>query len=488
MTRNSTAVSHVVRMNRRSSTGSGYPLWMRTLEEKYQKLHKKITENTGATRFTSYVGRSVCDARISQAINKYRALAQKSALRAVELKAGGTNNNENSDLLFENTKHDLQNQYLDKTDTNCWDNEGFENCENGDEIRPMSPCESQANDQNRVECLSEQSNIDDDERIYDENDVECMNVEEADAEVVDVEEVENFSAGFVPDPKVLVGRNLDKTRTVVEGEQNKINNERYDRRHLQTSLSRASKTTSKSCPAKIQNHHQIHHIHKHPSSHGHVIGGQGHMHSGQGQAQKQLLATRSRSVHRHRMFTPMSAEAKHAITETIQEMSISTGRTEMDANFVPSRGRVCVKNWSSGKKPKQAYNTNAVLDNASHFLNNMNNVESAKPTEKPPSLNGSCRSSAGSGTRRSESRLPEIQNGSTRDRSNNDRRQSYIIPGIGKYKISSEEPVFEITPPGFDIRYTDVEPHEERESETPPPDIRQRAIDKCSEWLVKYNK
>ena len=481
MTRKSTTVGQLVSMNpsRRPSTGSGYPQWMRTLEEKYQKLHKKITENTGHARFTNYVGRTVYDPRISQAINKCRSLSIKQS-SSNEPKTGNINlNRGNADLPSGSTKDDFNNQYLDRVDTNSFDKREIENCENVGEFGSPMQCDNQTNEQTGGEEFEDEEDIagrdannNPPDFHEDGTEQELMNVDCQEF----VDEGDNLPAGFAPDSTV----NDSKSRTCLKKAPEEESAGQYDRGNLKTSVSRASKLTTKSCPAKIQTK-PVHHHTRHFS----------HPHGGRpAHDQRNLLPSRGRITHRHKMFTPMSAEAKHAITETIQEMSISTGRTDVQT-FVPSRGRVCVKNWTNAKATKSATKAKPLVEDSTQYLQ-PTNVGESMDVNNMQLDNLSCLSSAGSDDAANEgekkdSRLPEISSGSARDR-HTGRSQSFILPGIGKFNIDSEEPVFEITPLGYDIRYNDVEPHEERESETPPPDIRQRAIDKCSEWLTKYNK
>lgn len=49
----------------------------------------------------------------------------------------------------------------------------------------------------------------------------------------------------------------------------------------------------------------------------------------------------------------------------------------------------------------------------------------------------------------------------------------------------SREGTFQITPPDYDVRFREILTCEIPESETPPPDIKAQAVAKCSEWLNK---
>lgn len=461
MTRASQTTANIVRMSqvnqgRKNGSGGSYPQWMRTLEEKYQKLHKKITENTtiGYGRFNSCVGRTVYDARLSQALSRYKDLAfQKQHLKSKSTsKVGEINsNNEIGNVSKRNENLSEENQYLNNNLALDSDNESVNNCEENEITRSLSPKLSK--NLNEEVALSENSSV----NLEKDSDSVAENVCESNSnpnEELDTQEVHDSEICVI---------SSDKHPTTLTGDSDKLNSNKYCRRNLKTSVSRTSKVTSKSCPAKI------------------VSKALDKPH------QKRLLSSRSKSANRNaKMFTPMSEEAKHAITETIHEMNHSTpGRTQRsEVNFIPSRGRKCVRTWMTPKKARSAFDVRKVLESASQCLEDLHSDGVNLCERNSADDDDSCHSSGGTLPDESN-KLPDIQNGSARDR-NNIRNSSYRLPGIGKYDIAQD--TFEITPPGFDSRYNDMQVFEERESETPPPEIRQRAIDKCAEWLNKYNK
>ena len=72
------------------------------------------------------------------------------------------------------------------------------------------------------------------------------------------------------------------------------------------------------------------------------------------------------------------------------------------------------------------------------------------------------------------------------------------IPGIGQYKMPpgnvksssanlTKENTFEITPVGYDSRFEDIIKKDEDEMDDTPEEIKQKAIDKCTDWLKKYH-
>ena len=162
-----------------------------------------------------------------------------------------------------------------------------------------------------------------------------------------------------------------------------------------------------------------------------------------------------------KMFSRMSAEAQTALTETIleneSERNIESEDEDNDVN--ENLGTECMLSIEDG--------------NEVSGRNDVNDSEVSMPSRDSRSIH---------------TKLPDIQN----------EGQEYLtlrsikpadgrVPGIGKFPFPSKrEPTFEITPPGFDIRYKDAPIREERESETPPPDIRDRAIRKCQDWLTRY--
>lgn len=467
MTRASHNTASVVRMSqinhsRKNGSGGSYPTWMRTLEEKYQKLHKKITENSvGYGRFNSCVGRTVHDARLSQALLRYKDLAaqrnslkSKSATKLCEI----NNYNETGNIPKEIEKQTDLNQYLDSDLAIGSNNEETENCEKHENYRAPSP----ENDENMRLNLDEAELVQNDTSV-EENDENNPEVQSTSSDKNRT--IEELRTADVSDTNVI---SVDKTKTEIISDSDILNANKYCRKNLKTSVSRTSKVTSKSCPTNSQ----ARNLEKYQ--------------------QRRLLLSRSKSANRQaRMFTPMSQEAKHAITETIHEMQHSSRDRNKngEVNFVPTGGRKCVKTWIVPKRTQSSVDVSKVLENASQCLETLKSDGVNFNGNDSENENESCHSSGSfpADAQKMNSLLPDIQQGSARDR-NPTRNSSYRLPGIGKYDIAHDDPTFEITPPGFDIRYKDIEIKEERESETPPPDIRKRAIDKCSEWLTKYNK
>lgn len=445
MTRASHSAAPIVRMSRKTGSGGACPQWMRTLEEKYQKLHKKITENTlpANAKFTQDTGRSVYDVRFSHALAKSREIIASRSfvnLKKRNAEIEGTLITSKSDPTLCDETDEIQNdddKYLYNEELNGVCNNSVEDC--------------------KLNTLVENRQGKNEQCVIDTN---CFTLGDCDT-AVEGDENRALDEGNLLKTEMLTTESPDDDEGECTAMDTKYQEEMandFNQRNVKTSMSRSSKVTSKSCPAQIQS----------PST------------RSNDRVQRTPL-NRSKSTHKNgKTIAQMSEEAKHAITETIQEMRISTptkSRTSM-MEFVPSRNRKCVKSWNiprkSGIKAKSAYDPRTVLESASARLQTLE-------TDVP--VNNDALSVSRS-DRENDSILPEIQN---------DSKEkiplplfSYRLLGIGKYDIANQD-TFEITPPGFDSRYNDVQPVEERESETPPLDIRQQAIEKCSEWLVKHN-
>lgn len=448
----------------KSRTGSQHPQWMRTLEEKYQRLHKKITENTNMMNLKFSHSRSLHDLRLSQAA-RYRDANTTRANTKSNNKGGShapvslptTNMKGNVDGIKSTVDQNgncLQNlqitsngiedeQILTAEDMN-------ELRETGNEIQAVLETgdkHSNASSESFYDYKSEEGAINDSD--LNKNRVVISSPTENDMKIVDYDQ--------------------DKTENVFE----------VNSRDLKTALSRASRKTVKSCPAQIQARSNL-----------------------RDRQTTKSAALRSKSAHKSSdMFNKMSKEAHHAIKETVKEMNASRSKScitaDDDVEFQPSRHRKSVRTWiqpkSESKNVPGGYNATKILQSASDKMQHLIdcNAELLRPNSsqsKTPSSQ-SFNSSRGSGVdfmKKNSSKLPDIQNDSTKDKFTT-KSQFYRLPGIGKYDVPVvQDSLFEITPPGFDSRYKDLEPVVERESETPPPDIRQRAIDKCSEWLTKY--
>ncbi|KAL3831830.1 hypothetical protein ACJMK2_023532 [Sinanodonta woodiana] len=441
--------------------GGGHPQWMRTLEEKYQKLHKKITENTKNNPLPhSYItGRTVYDVRLAGIVSKYRektssvnsnnrrpftlhsASRRPSAATNRNLSANAeskrnaqSKQNTTGDELIQNKNIDSKSDSIESTD-DC-DNVETQINQTNDEIREISNLNIAEDEDSFQDKVTENAtHINDLKRPYSSESLK--------------EEKEN------EDP-------VDEVRD------NKI------------SMNRVSRKTAKSCPAEVQSVTAV--------------------------PKRSLSRTKVRSKSAHKIFnthvengdvfTNMSKEAQFAVTETIQEMNLMRSKTmivlpypagqdsDLQQLDAPPFERHLPENRISYDNVKGLSKKEAGVER----LDDRDEVSSCESSNGSTALPERILSDGLNGNRK----LPNIQTSDICQYENSGRHsgfinQQYRIPGIGKYDVPTKrENLFEITPPGFDIRYRDAIPFEERESETPPLIIRERAIQKCNEWLTKY--
>ena len=456
----STSMMRPKPVNKSLSVGQ-HPQWMRTLEDKYQKLHKKITENTTMMNLKFSHSRSFHDFRGL----RYKSNAKVNNIRShTPVNSAAPNNNDNA--TEESNELDQNGNCLQNAETN------LNVIESGQTIN-NEPAETGNENHVGLEMLDIQSN--DSESVYD--------YKSENGEI-------NIESGLDNKARVVINSPCREDENIIryaKDEEDEHFNDLKSGRDLKTALSRTSRKTAKSCPGQIQARSTI-----------------------RQRPRTQSSVLRSRSAHKNSdMFNRMSKEAHHAITETVKEMNASRSQTCLASDFVsnnnkvqfnPSRQRKSVKTWVQPKRDSNlnkhsvGYNATRVLQGASEKMQQIidcnTDVIHQNRSETNSSANHSCRlshCSENDPARKNSSKLPEIQNDVSKDKFTS-KGQLFRLPGIGKYDIPVlDDNLFEITPPGFDSRYKDLATVEERESETPPPDIRQLAIEKCSEWLTKYS-
>jgi hypothetical protein len=218
---------------------------------------------------------------------------------------------------------------------------------------------------------------------------------------------------------------------------------------------------------------------------------------------KSAYSSKPQTFRSSKLFSRMSQEAQHAMTETIQErgglgMPNNNFKTQqwIDENFAHQndaiRSRlqenVHAKQYHPPEDKKSGYR---VADEDVYEMNF--NIEDVLPddscTDSEMSVNSRKRPITSDSTK---TRLPSIPSDSTADYCTLGQLKHFNLrlPGIGRYEIATlREKTFEITPPGYDIRYNDVVVFEEgeRENELPSEDIRERAVQKCQDWLARYS-
>lgn len=455
-------------INKSAPVGT-HPQWMRTLEDKYQKLHKKITENTTMMNLKFSHSRSFHDFR---GLNASRHRDSKLYVKTnnnrshTQVNSAAPNNNET--FVEENTELDQNGNCLQKSESNSNIIKTEQTRNSESENEPTDTGNENQVGLGRVDKQSSGSGS-----VYD--------YKSENGEI-------NIKSGLDNKTRVVINSPCGEDTKIIhyarEEEDENFNDIRSGR-DLKTALSRTSRKTAKSCPGQIQARSNI-----------------------RQRPRTQSSVLRSKSAHKNSdMFNRMSKEAHHAITETVKEMNASRSQTCLASDFVPqnitvqfnpSRQRKSVKTWvqpkSDSNKYSAGYNASRVLQGASDKMQELIDCNTdlihKTRSETNSSANQSCRlshSSENDAARKSSSKLPEIQNDISKDKFTS-KGQLFRLPGIGKYDVPVlDDNLFEITPPGFDSRYKDLATVEERESETPPPDIRQLAIEKCSEWLTKYS-
>ncbi|KAK3590590.1 hypothetical protein CHS0354_021865 [Potamilus streckersoni] len=443
--------------------GGGHPQWMRTLEEKYQKLHKKITENTSIVPLphSNISWRTVYDVRLAGMVSKYRE------------KTPFVNSNNRRPSTF----HSASRKLSAAKDRNS-----------GANMETNKNIESKANKNGDTEVI-QKKNPDSKSEIV-ENTDDCNNVNteiiENNDEIRKISNLNIAQDGDSCQEKVTENAthiNDLKLRCSIERLKEEKENEDpvQEVRYIKTSTSRVSRKTAKSCPAEIQTTSVV--------------------------PKRPLSRTKLRSKSAHKIsntlaenggdvFTNMSKEAQFAVTETIQEMNLMRSKTMI---FLPYHSgqdgdlqQLDILQFERHLPENITLNENIKV--VSQNEADCDRLEDGDETSSSESFNGSRElperfpSSGLNGHRK----LPNIKTAETDQYENSVKHsgftsQQYRIPGVGKYDVPiKRENLFEITPPGFDIRYRDAIPFEERESETPPLIIRERAIQKCNEWLTKY--
>lgn len=538
----STSIGRPIHTTRSQYNGGViYPQWMRSLEEKYQRIHMKIARSTTAMSniYNSSLGRSniqeksVLKASLAKPRDsstgkslQYRRVASslergvnRPRISETDIVPGGSadNSKEIEGVLFAPTKEEENENDFEEVEVKL-DDAVIELCEDIDNKGECDSDSSVAEDENNIGYVLEgvddvqsaqpSDEDDDDENEKDTNDVkeveEGLNSKESEVLIdQDSSEQDGKVVDCTPTPVI---RDTNKLSTV-KGEhrthfitqlgkhyQNKP--EKFIRREQipRTSTSRRSiqtHKTSKSCPATIE------HIHPHTDRETHT---------------RSKSSKRSAKGPRHlNMFSRMSMEAQHARTEILKEKKPYSSKKQHHHIQQKQRNHTSKKQTESEeksssekeeeidqqpdvvlKKERKSSHDKLVdrLYNGEDYNNMFSDGNAIADFEHE---NAYSDSEISNGHRKhaftvltNRTKLPNIEDGRYVTLQHLKTLQ-YTLPGIGRYNVAPKrEATFEITPPGFDIRYKDMMVLEERESETPPPDIRNRAVQKCQEWLARY--
>lgn len=374
------------------------PLWMRVLEEKYQKLQLKIAQSTATMNglYNSTIGRSIYDTKLVRSSlqrTKEQRRSGKYELKSTRISAtqiytGGE------------TKHKTSNIYSEFNERSNSDDEYVNTFDKGTKINDSGVRVSE------ILCLR-----------YDKNQPFRKDLSKI---LKPQEKSHNYMGNY---------SNVDNSSNNVKNADmpsSSIKTAEYSpsRRSLSTLK------TSKSCPVNLMDN------------------------CVQTKFRAESAGRTKINRRKMKMFSRMSAEAQTALTETIMENE--------------SEGNLDSEDEANTTIEDNIFQTDGVL--SIEDRTDCNDSEISMPSRDSRSIH---------------TKLPEIPTENPDILSLRHIKSTDVK--VGKYPFPSKrETTFEITPPGFDIRYRDAPIREERESETPPPDIRDRAIRKCEDWLTRY--
>ncbi|KAH9524675.1 hypothetical protein Btru_027513 [Bulinus truncatus] len=274
---------------------------------------------------------------------------------------------------------------------------------------------------------------------------------------------------------------------------------RRDPRAVKTPSSRISHKTSQSCPAALFVYGGGHDIFDYNQRHNNAHG----------------LFGDGESLHtsaQPRIFARMSEEARHAVNELMAEDEMQnsiTGEHYMTSSLPIQRTALNessptgnVNNNNHNKQYTVIKEESSIQDGDTSVNNFSQNNLAALATNRSESPVGKNTTNKGlpltpsvlpggetrqrqdlNGVKRNSRKLPQLDHAVT---SREDfPKHHQLLPDIGRPRepISFRENTFEITPVDFDIRFHQIIPYNTGDS--PPPDIRQQAIEKCQHWLIR---
>lgn len=486
-----------------------YPQWMRTLEEKYKRLHMKIRKSTSSMTYmyNSSLARNITDQKSARAgvINSKSEVPIKSVSNsyqaapfqhpsagvqkctpcssATKIRIAATEISDGTEIVRDGFDKAVMPKTCSCSSEKEWDSKSLDS--NGN-INNTCVHECDCNSEKDIEEPShnvlEQSE-DNTNRIHHEKarlKPKCKKVN-----IAPVEQVENQTSIEIVDCDVLIsGETASPFIT-------KIGPQKFAPR-TKTCVSRRStvtQKTSKSCPPAMEldvstsglvNHKAV------PTLRA-----------------KSAYTCKPKTFRSSKVFSRMSQEAQHAMTETIKDREgARTPNNDVktqqwiDENFShpadvsTSRAQeyTSVRHYIPPTTERErkycldedVYETNFNIDD---FLpeDSCTDSDASVTTRRRPITAGT-----------NKTRLPSIPSDSTGEYCTLGelKHLNLRLPGIGRYEIATlREKTFEITPPGYDIRYNDIAVFEEgeRENELPSEDIRERAVQKCQDWLARHS-
>ncbi|XP_067649981.1 uncharacterized protein [Haliotis asinina] len=406
-----------------SYANSPYPQWMKSLEVKYQKLHTKIMQSTSVSSVRQLSGpRSKrSEASVSRLSNRTRnsiPFRRSVCKSSVDIGFGGTgagvnevddfgDDDSDDDILKETMKPD---PCVPRRDTvpevKLW-RDRSEVAKTADDI--LKACGART-------C-----------RVVD-------NTTSINSQIKNVGQATNVAQSMdalLPTP-----------------------------RNINTSVSRVSNKTSRSCPAVIQTANDF----PRPS----------------GVRPSRLpRPTKRKNL---KVFSRMSLEAQHAINETLNEMGAENSSLKPVAPC---------ETMNKGQTLTDTDQSDVAIGMLSTCEVEDGSLDSARSCASSSTVTELMDSRNRRGLGGDKCLLPQIsQRSNMLPKSSSvetlDNAEAMRIPGVGKYNLVKRERTFQITFGDFDIRYRDIISCDRRGSETPPAEIREKAIAKCTQWLEKY--
>lgn len=403
------------------------PLWMRVLEEKYQKLQLKIAQSTATMNglYSSAIGKTIYDTKL------IRASLQKTKEPTAQNAQNVKRRNANFDIKTKITATRISSNpgVLKNSDNGVYRKNVFTNSDIKKDIN-----DRYSSDDESVNKFDKDSKINDTGSTK-VSEILCLRCDKNQSNKKEFSELISTKIKN----KLSISQTLGK-------ESNMQNADYASSRH-----SLSTQKTVQSCPANVTE--QSTSVPK-PRSKSRVES------AGKSKINRRKM----------KMFSRMSAEAQTALTETIME-HISDENTDSEMEDCDNGNKKQVQIQDNG------LSTGCVL--SFEDINDINKRNNCSDSEV---------SFVSRDSRSAHTKLPVIPNENQEFLTLRHIQQvNCKVPGLRKLPFATKrEPTFEITPPGFDIRYKDAPIREERESETPPPDIRDRAIRKCQDWLSRY--
>lgn len=405
---------------------SPYPQWMKSLEVKYQKLHTKIMQSTSVSSVRQLAGpRSKrSEASVSRLSNRTRnsiPIRRSVCKSSVDIGSGGTGAGVNA-------------------------GDDFEDDDSDDDIlkEPMTqdPCASRRENVPDVKPWRERSEVAKTaDEILKASGIRTCGV------------VDNTTTNAMNSQ----GKNVGHATNVAQSMDTLLPTPR----NVNTSVSRVSNKTSRSCPAVIQSADDF------PRP------------SGLRQPSRLPRPTRRKNL---KVFSRMSLEAQYAINETLNEMGAENSSLKPAASSVTGVDGPIINDIDPSVLASGVLSTceveNGSLDSARSCASSTTTTELMDSRDRRALRGDKCLFPQIS---LKSNMLPKSSSVETLNNA-----EAVRIPGVGKYNVIRRERTFQITFGDFDIRYRDIISCDRRGSETPPAEIREKAIAKCTQWLEKY--